>query len=241
MTKLFRVACRIPSAYAITDCNGRSFEHGKLYPADALTGFSGETLARHFDAVAELPTEVMPTTIGEIRPFVESWLGFLLSELAGDWAEPWVTMKPLLKRLRDAIAAIPQAPPLPDERPLRGTVLTDFVNELKRLRELIPEPAPIPAPAIPQSDAEALPEPLDWAKLVVATKGAPKQHELVRMLIERKDWVTFADLRRDVWSDSHVDDAAVEQMIKRANKTLTKIAAKMKIQREGSRAKALFL
>jgi hypothetical protein len=79
-------------------------------------------------------------------------------------------------------------------------------------------------------------DPVDWKKLADNTKRAPKQYELVRILVDTNDWIPFNELADLVWQDEDKTSPAITQQIKRANETLEKIGARVHIRQDKERA-----
>jgi len=109
------------------------------------------------------------------------------------------------------------------ERPFLVCASPRWFHDMEVLRSLA-ETA-----AAPEAD-------LDWEKFKKATKRSPKQYELARVLIDKGDWIEFLDLAELVWKDEFKEPGAIAQQIKRTNKTMEKIGARVRIRRDGERA-----
>lgn len=79
-------------------------------------------------------------------------------------------------------------------------------------------------------------DPVDWEMFKEATKRAPKQYEITRVLIEAKDWIELSELADLVWEDPLKTTSAIAQLIKRTNETLKTIHVSVSIRRDGERA-----
>jgi hypothetical protein len=154
--KLYRcVACR-NRYYSDEIVPKKVYSEASLRRWFGRNGWSPE----EFECVADLPIEEMPTTIYDVRAFCDEWIRFLIGDVAKGWdsADRYRILRGVVEGLRRAMIALPDAPSLPESRPVRYSDLLSVVEELKRFRDWVPVKRPsegdsAPSTVTPSSDS----------------------------------------------------------------------------------------
>jgi hypothetical protein len=109
------------------------FQLGKIYLADSLARYKEVEVGR--EEVGALPPGEPPTGLGDVASFCDRWITFALGQLAKDLGDPNSTFRPILRNLRGAVQAMPDAPVPPEDRHVRYSDPIAVANELKRYRD----------------------------------------------------------------------------------------------------------